>query len=34
MPHYPPEIEYSDYYFDDLYQYRHVILTKDIFQNM
>ena len=29
MPHYPTEIEYSDKYFDDCYEYRHVILTKE-----
>eukprot|EP00406_Dinophysis_acuminata_P044864 CAMPEP_0179298778 /NCGR_PEP_ID=MMETSP0797-20121207/46168_1 /TAXON_ID=47934 /ORGANISM="Dinophysis acuminata, Strain DAEP01" /LENGTH=102 /DNA_ID=CAMNT_0021008175 /DNA_START=51 /DNA_END=359 /DNA_ORIENTATION=- len=28
MPHYPDEIEYSEKYFDDHYEYRHVILTK------
>jgi len=27
MPHYPGEIEYSDKYNDDSYEYRHVILT-------
>ena len=29
MPHYPKEIEYSDKYYDDCYEYRHVILTKE-----
>ena len=29
MPHYPSEIEYSDKYYDDCYEYRHVILTKE-----
>ena len=29
MPHYPTEIEYSDKYYDDCYEYRHVILTKE-----
>lgn len=28
MPHYPDEIEYSDKYMDDTYEYRHVILPK------
>lgn len=28
MPHYPSEIEYSDHYEDEVYEYRHVILTK------
>ncbi len=34
MPHYPDEIEYSDKYYDDLYEYRHVILPKDIYKKM
>mmetsp|Transcript_34515 Transcript_34515/g.52028 ORF Transcript_34515/g.52028 Transcript_34515/m.52028 type:complete len:98 (+) Transcript_34515:90-383(+) len=34
MPHYPDEIEYSDKYFDDVYEYRHVILTKSIAKTM
>lgn len=34
MPHYPEEIEYSDKYFDDIYEYRHVILPKNIFKTM
>ena len=29
MPHYPSDIEYSDKYYDDCYEYRHVILTKE-----
>ena len=29
MPHYPTEIEYSEKYYDDCYEYRHVILTKE-----
>ena len=29
MPHYPDDIEYSDKYTDDAYEYRHVILPKD-----
>ena len=33
MPHYPDEIDYSQKYYDDLYEYRHVILTKTIFKN-
>ena len=28
MPHYPEEIEYSEKYCDDIYEYRHVILPK------
>mmetsp|Transcript_93626 Transcript_93626/g.166595 ORF Transcript_93626/g.166595 Transcript_93626/m.166595 type:complete len:94 (-) Transcript_93626:117-398(-) len=28
MPHYPDEIEYSEKYQDNTYEYRHVILTK------
>ena len=34
MPHYPREIEYSDKYFDDFYEYRHVILPKNTYQKM
>ena len=34
MPHYPEEIEYSDKYYDDLYEYRHVLLPKTIFKTM
>lgn len=29
MPHYPSEIEYSEKYYDDYYEYRHVILPKE-----
>ena len=32
MPHYPREIEYSDKYTDDYYEYRHVILPKKVYQ--
>ena len=34
MPHYPAEIEYSDKYNDDSYEYRHVILTKAVTEEM
>jgi cyclin-dependent kinase regulatory subunit CKS1 len=34
MPHYPSEIEYSDKYFDKIYEYRHVILPKEIYKMM
>ena len=34
MPHFPSEIEYSEKYEDDSYEYRHVILPKDIFRKM
>lgn len=34
MPHYPEEIEYSDKYSDDLFEYRHVILPKDLFKKI
>ena len=30
--HFPKQIEYSDKYQDDLYEYRHVVLTKDAFK--
>jgi cyclin-dependent kinase regulatory subunit CKS1 len=34
MPHYPDEIEYSDKYYDELFEYRHVQLPKNIFKAM
>ena len=34
MPHYPDEIEYSDKYMDDYYEYRHVILPKDVYKKI
>lgn len=34
MPHYPSEIEYSDKYADKVYEYRHVILPKEISKKM
>ena len=34
MPHYPDEVEYSDKYMDDHYEYRHVILPKDVYRKM
>mmetsp|Transcript_28682 Transcript_28682/g.72634 ORF Transcript_28682/g.72634 Transcript_28682/m.72634 type:complete len:105 (+) Transcript_28682:171-485(+) len=34
MPHYPDEIEYSEKYQDDTYEYRHVILPKHIAKKM
>jgi len=34
MPHYPSETDYSDKYNDNVYEYRHVILTKDVFKCM
>jgi len=30
MPHYPEEIDYSEKYSDNEYEYRHVILTKAV----
>jgi hypothetical protein len=32
MPHYPDDIEYSDKYMDDHYEYRHVILPRDVYK--
>ncbi len=32
MPHYPDEIEYSEKYNDDVYEYRHVLLPKNIYK--
>lgn len=34
MPHYPEEIEYSDKYMDDCYEYRHVILPRNVYKKM
>ena len=34
MPHFPDEIEYSEKYNDDLYEYRHVLLTKAIYKTI
>ena len=34
MPHYPDEIEYSEKYEDDIYEYRHVILPKEIYKKI
>jgi len=34
MPHFPEEIEYSDKYTDEYYEYRHVILPKTIFKKV
>ncbi len=34
MPHFPEEIEYSEKYQDDNYEYRHVLLPKHIFKKM
>jgi cyclin-dependent kinase regulatory subunit CKS1 len=34
MPHFPDEIEYSEKYFDDFYEFRHVLLPKAIYKKM
>ena len=34
MPHFPDSIYYSDKYFDDDYEYRHVFLTEALFKKM
>ncbi len=34
MPHFPEEIEYSEKYQDDEYEYRHVLLPKQTYRNM
>lgn len=34
MPHYPDEIEYSEKYNDELFEYRHVQLPKNIYKVM
>ena len=34
MPHFPDEIEYSEKYFDEEFEYRHVLLPKLVFKKM
>jgi len=34
MPHFPTEIEYSEKYSDDFYEYRHVHLPKQVFKKL
>ena len=34
MPHFPDEIEYSEKYQDDDYEYRHVLLPKHVFKKI
>lgn len=34
MPHFPDEIEYSEKYQDEAFEYRHVLLPKHIFKKM
>ena len=34
MPHFPDEIEYSEKYQDDEFEYRHVLLPKAVYRNM
>ena len=34
MPHYPQDIEYSDKYADECYEFRHVILPKHIYKQI
>jgi cyclin-dependent kinase regulatory subunit CKS1 len=34
MPTLPEEVEYSDKYYDDFYEYRHVILTMELYQKL
>ncbi len=34
MPHYPSEIEYSDKYTDAHYEYRHVVLPREIYKKI
>ena len=34
MPHFPDEIEYSEKYCDDFYEYRHVLLPKPTYKKM
>jgi cyclin-dependent kinase regulatory subunit CKS1 len=34
MPVYPPEIDYSGKYVDEYYEYRHVILPKELMKKL
>lgn len=34
MPHYPEKIEYSDKYYDSAYEYRHVILPRNVYKKI
>ena len=34
MPHFPDEIEYSEKYQDDSYEYRHVLLPRHVYKSM
>lgn len=34
MPNFPDEIEYSEKYEDDKYEYRHVLLPKALFKQL
>ena len=34
MSHFPDQIDYSDKYFDDVYEYRYVTLTEEVFKKM
>ena len=34
MPHFPDEIEYSEKYQDDEYEYRHVLLPRATYKQM
>ena len=34
MPHYPKEIEYSEKYEDDVYEYKHVLLPETTFRTI
>ena len=34
MPHFPDEIEYSEKYQDDHFEYRHVLLPKHVYKKI
>lgn len=34
MPHYPKQIDYSEKYYDNFYEYRHVLLPREIFKKL
>lgn len=34
MPHYPSQIEFSEKYYDEVYEYRHVSLPKEVYKKI
>ena len=34
MPHFPETMEYSEKYYDEIYEYRHVLLPKSVYKQL